>query len=484
MNMLIRFNVKNFLSFYETDEGKSIEFSMLSGKSAKKSHHLYDDGKIKLLKLATVYGANASGKSNLVRAIDFMKHLVTKGFPQGCTEKYCRTRGQNKDKPSYFEVEIKIENKYYAYGFECIINKRKFTSEWLMELQSSGSYKTIFERDIEKSNIEIANFLREGNVRERLDVYAEDVREDDEILFLSYLNERTKKAFYQEEKVEVFRKVFLWFVDYLDINYPDSPISDYSYLSASKDVEQISKILSSFGTGITDFKMVDTPIEEVLKGLSRDFAKRLQSDIEKKMVELGLDNDSENARKKSHQIKNDMVGKELRKKATFIIRGQREFYVFEMDEQGIVCKTIKFQHENKNFLFDLAEESDGTIRVLDLLEILLSDRPRTYVIDELDRCLHPALSYRFIELFLELVSKKNIQLIVTTHESRLLDFDLLRRDEIWFVDKNSAGESKIYSLEEYNERFDRKIDKAYLDGRYGGVPIFTTLFPIETGEFL
>ena len=70
-------------------------------------------------------------------------------------------------------------------------------------------------------------------------------------------------------------------------------------------------------------------------------------------------------------------------------------------------------------------------------------------------------------------------MIVTTHESRLMDFDLLRRDEIWFVDKDQNGASNIYSLEEYNERFDKKIDKAYLEGRYGGVPLFTSIFPIE-----
>ena len=67
---------------------------------------------------------------------------------------------------------------------------------------------------------------------------------------------------------------------------------------------------------------------------------------------------------------------------------------------------------------------------------------------------------------------------MTTHESRLLDFKLLRRDEIWFVNKDENGNSNIYSLEEYNARFDQKIDKAYLEGRYGGVPLFTTMFPI------
>lgn len=130
-------------------------------------------------------------------------------------------------------------------------------------------------------------------------------------------------------------------------------------------------------------------------------------------------------------------------------------------------------------MFNLAEESDGTVRVLDLLEILLSGENKTYVVDELDRCLHPSLTYKFIETFLQKAAKSNIQLIVTPHESRLMDFDLLRCDEIWFVNKKKSGESDIYSLEEYNERFDKKIDKAYLEDRYGGVPVFSTVFPIK-----
>ena len=80
---------------------------------------------------------------------------------------------------------------------------------------------------------------------------------------------------------------------------------------------------------------------------------------------------------------------------------------------------------------------------------------------------------------MKLAEKKNIQLIVTTHESRLLDFNLLRRDEVWFVNKRADGASNLYSLEEYNERFDKKIDRAYLEGRYGGVPIFNAVFPFK-----
>ena len=161
------------------------------------------------------------------------------------------------------------------------------------------------------------------------------------------------------------------------------------------------------------------------------------------------------------------------------MRSRHDFFILDIDKKGeVTCKTIKFSHNRKNILFNLSEESDGTIRILDLLEVLLSDKGKTYVIDELDRCLHPNLTYKFVETFLKLAEQKKIQLIVTTHESRLMDFELLRRDEIWFVNKRKSGETDIYSLEEYNARFDQKIDKAYLEGRYGGVPVFSTVFPI------
>lgn len=118
-----------------------------------------------------------------------------------------------------------------------------------------------------------------------------------------------------------------------------------------------------------------------------------------------------------------------------ILRTRVELFIITIDASDAVkCQTIEFCHGRKNVLFDLGEESDGTIRILDLLEILLSGEGKTYVIDELDRCLHPSLSYKFVETFLNIAAGKNIQLIVTTHESRLMDFDLLRRDEIWFIE--------------------------------------------------
>ena len=104
--LLIRFNVKNFLSFSEREDGKSEEFSMIAGKVRNKREHVYEDGKIKLLKFAAVYGANAAGKSNLVKALDFMRRIVVSGLPEGHTDNYCKVTAESKERESYFELEI------------------------------------------------------------------------------------------------------------------------------------------------------------------------------------------------------------------------------------------------------------------------------------------------------------------------------------------------------------------------------------------
>lgn len=458
--MLIRFNVRNFMSFMEREDGQTEEFSMIPGKVRSKKRHLYEDEKLKLLKFAAIYGANASGKSNLVKAMDFMKNTILSGLPDGHIDKYCKSDIRNKDKKSYFELEIKLNEKIYAYGFEVILNKSQFTSEWLYELIDNDREQELFTRDIEKGIYSVNGVLKTKGLFEKMKVYAEDIRSDSSVLLLSIMNQNKRDLYIQYKSAFVLKRVYNWIKYQLDINYPDRPISDYSYMADADNVREICRIISAFGTGITDFKLVEVSPEKVLSQIPEAARKELISSLERKSKEM---------RKKS-ELKGFGI----------IMRSQKDFFIMNVNREEVVeCKTIQFSHGKKNTLFSLEEESDGTVRLLDLLEILLAGDGKTYVVDELDRCLHPSLTYRFVETFLQEAEKKNIQLIVTTHESRLMDFDLLRRDEIWFVDKKLSGETDIYSLEEYNERFDKKIDKAYLDGRYGGVPIFSTVFPVK-----
>ena len=123
-------------------------------------------------------------------------------------------------------------------------------------------------------------------------------------------------------------------------------------------------------------------------------------------------------------------------------------------------------------LFETGEESDGTNRIIDFIPLIfdLLNGENVFIIDEFERSLHPNLIYDIFDLFLEFAAKVNSQLIATTHESSLLTQKLFRKDEIWFVVKNSMSESLIYSLEDYNVRFYKNIRKDYLLGRFKAIP--------------
>ena len=128
--------------------------------------------------------------------------------------------------------------------------------------------------------------------------------------------------------------------------------------------------------------------------------------------------------------------------------------------------------------FDFHEESDGTRRLMDLAPLLnpYEGDDLTYVIDELDRSLHPLLTRRLMEDFLGMSTVCRRQLIATVHESGLIDLNLLRRDEIWFTENNDEG-TELFSLEDFNERGNCRVDRSYLNGRYGAVPCFGKPFP-------
>lgn len=451
--MLIRFNVGNFLSFQDIQE-----FSMIAGKVRSKASRVYIDESIKLLKFAAIFGANASGKSNLITALSVAQRIIVHKFPQKAMYQYCKLSPENKDKSSYFEFEIELNNHYYSYGFEVILSKQRITSEWLYEIGTSNKDKEVFVRNVEENTFSINKYFKDPDLLTRLEIYANDIRSDSSILLLKALNQNKEGLYKEIEEARILQLIFEWFEENLDINFPDRPISDYDYFTSTQDFEKICSAITAFGTGITKYILVETNLDKLAGEIPRHLLERIEHDLNAAEI--------------------DADGREV---ASIVLRSAgKAFYIFEKVEEKIVCRTLQFNHGNESITFSLEEESDGTVRLLDLLAILFETRPgRVFAIDEIDRRLHPQLTYKFVSEYLKLAEERDIQLIVTTHESRLLDFELLRKDEIWFVNKNTLGESTIYSLDEYNERFDKKIDKAYLEGRYGGVPIFGSVFPVE-----
>ncbi len=144
--------------------------------------------------------------------------------------------------------------------------------------------------------------------------------------------------------------------------------------------------------------------------------------------------------------------------------------------------TLVLRHGKSVFDFNFSEESDGTKRLFDLIDMLLTERPDTvFVVDELERSLHPKLTEHFLKLFMEAHDGVRMQLVFTTHEDTIMDQSLFRRDEIWFVERDADNASKIYSLDRFKERYDKKLSKAYLEGRYGAIPVFRQ-FSFRKGE--
>lgn len=480
--MLRRFNVKNFMSFLCNKDGLSDEFSMLPGRVQKMKSHLCDDGDKGLLKFAAIYGANASGKSNLIKAITCMKEIIANNSSKGYTDKYCRIGEDNKDKPSYFEVEIFLNKKRYVYGFEIILSQSRFVSEWLVELLSGNNENVIFERDIENNQFTLCEaWETDETLMNRLDIYLEDVATEETALFLHFMNDNKNNFYEKFPQVSILSDVYDWFFGKLVINKPNQPVGEFNYFSSNQQMENALKIIKTFGTGIDNYKIENIEIEDLLNKLPNELRKEIESSIEKYRIVLSKLNVE--LKEKYSDYTDKSAIDEVLSGVTLTIssKNKKQLFFIIVKNDDVICNVIKFYHSDTNS-FDFGEESDGTQRLWELLEVLLTDEEKIFFIDEIDRCMHPSLTYKFVKNFFELTENKNVQLVVTTHESRLLDFDLLRRDEIWFVEKQKNGDSEIYSLEDYNERFDRKIDKAYLEGRYGGVPVFTSLFPIEEDE--
>lgn len=449
--MLINFKVSNFRSFDDEQV-----FSMEAGKARAHSDRVYSVKKSKLLKFMAVYGANASGKTNLIKALDYSKHMIIHGLSSDYSECYCKLVPENAEHPSTFEYTIELNGKQFRYGFAVILKTRSIVKEWLYELTYGNNYKIVFERNILEKRYIVNYYFKNESINERLAIYADDIKEDDSIPFLLLMNQN-KVSFYDSfPEAKVYQEVWKWFRHTLSVNAPDRPITNYTYIFNAENIERISQLMSMFSTGISAFKLVTISFEKIAANIPKELLKDITDRLLAQQKELAAqDTDNDYAVLLRDSSDNSM----------FILR---------LNENGeAIAQTFQFNHHKTNAFFSLKEESDGTVRLLDLIEILLTaNDEKVYVIDEINRRFHPLLTYRFVEEYLKIAADQHVQLIVSTHESRLMDLNLLRKDEISFVNKSKTGCSQIYSLEKFGERFDKKIATAYLHGAYDAIPVF------------
>lgn len=440
--MLIQVNVQNFKSFNELNSLNLIA----SNKLRKQKERLYESDTISLLKSTVIYGSNASGKSNFVEVLRFMKKCVmNQEIPIESYNWYCRNHEDNKEKISSFSVQLLLNEDCYEYGFDAILNTQTIKDEWIVDLNKK---KILYQRNNDGKPLNGLNLGRED--RMRMEIYLDDFLHNDKSLFLTEMNRN--KSFDKDSELSVYHRIYNWFVKDLNVVLPDMPLTKFSYYYDESTLSNIKKIVRSFDTGIEDIEIKNMSEEQLQNkigiSLYKDVINELKKNVQKQGQELNLS-----------------------------MRSKKEFFNITMnDNYELEIKTLCFKHGQSMLDFEFCEESDGTKRVFDFLDILLNKNQNSvYVIDEMERSLHPNLFNRFIELLNEYQKQSNIQVIFTTHESSIMKQDLFRRDQIWFIERNKDNDSRIYSLDTFNERFDKKISKAYLDGRYGAIPQFKSL---------
>ncbi len=439
--MLIEFKVGNYLSFKE-EQTFSLVASKLKDKRVDDDTVIFNplkSEKLRLLKSAVVFGANASGKSNFIQAIQFFRNFIANSSKGTQVEEAIdvmnyKLSTETENDPSTFEVIFLWKQIQYRYGFA--VTTKKVEAEWLYtkELKPKAKETEIFFREEDKYTTLHEKFAIGKDI-----VQKQMVRSNALLLSVS--------AQFNEP---ISTEIFHW-------------LSSLNAISGLRDERYTAYTLSKlsdplYRQRIIDFtKYADLGIDDiqVVQGTIKD-------------VEPG-DNTPETA----EVLKKVLVGKQINVNSLFSFHKK-----FDANFK---------ERESVQFIFDKSE-SHGTKKYFSLAGPILDtlDNGKILVIDELDSKLHPLLTQKIISLFNSVeTNPHNAQLIFTAHDTNLLSVHLFRRDQIWFTQKDRYGATNVYSLSEYAVRNDASFEKDYLSGKYGAVPSFKNfkkLFPTNLSK--
>lgn len=424
--MLIEFKFSNFLSYKEMTS-----FSMVAGKERTNSKTLASIPKfrLKLLPLAAIYGANASGKSNLIKALGFLKTLVTTQRIKGKIPLRHFYYSEDKNTISNFEISFLVNELIYEFKIAC--NEDGLLYEELIE-RNSRSEKTLYLRDKDKVQIN-----PKINSHDAIQCVA-DRSLNRPCPLLTTLSSM---------KFKPFEGVFRWFSEELKVIHQDSFLIPYGLDIGENDSRNtlLSEVLRGTDTGIS--ALVSTPVSESSLRLLPSERNELLSTV--------------------------CHGSQLIKEAG----GGRLLAYFK--DGDLAFRRLNAAHEisGKEYLIPLEEESTGTKKIIDLapaiIDLLLSKKNCVYVIDGIDHGLHMEINYWLVRRFLENVnSNTRKQLIFTSQDTNLLRRAGLRRDEIWFVERRRNSPSQLVNAVEFKGlRIDSSLQKLYEEGRLGALPI-------------
>lgn len=416
--MLFNFTIGNFRSFADRKT-----LSMEPAPISDFAHNIVQKSPYKFLSSAVIYGANASGKSNLLRGMDTMKRIVVESFDKHSVSEIpydpFLLNIDNANEPTFYEVIFFTENVKYRYGFEA--DKNTIVSEWLFETKKKTE-KPLFLRVPE--GIEVMPRFMEGKDLEE--------KTRDNALFLNVVDQFNGK---------IAATIMKWFKSFNIISglaHDNFRPFTFSMLENPKSYQILMNYYAQIDLGFDEIK-----VEKVAFDKNKDIPIDLPEDILKQLI-------------------SDLDGKTL-------INLGSVHKVFDKNKKFI-----------KNIEFDIRrQESSGTNKIIDLSGPIFDTLRQggIIIIDEMDAKLHPLLTLSIIKLFQnQEINKEGAQLIFATHDTNILSTCNLRRDQIYFVEKDKFGASELYSLVEYNKdgkiRKDRSFEKDYINGRYGAIPYF------------
>ena len=420
--MLVQFTVGNFLSF---NKKQTLNLKAKGISELKTNISTFKNEKI--LRSAVIYGANSSGKSNLIKALERMREVVLTSVRLNDSDELFYSpfllSTETENKPTFFEIVFWQNSTRYRYGFE--YNLKKIVNEWLFAGKTETREKPFFIRTEE--GIGIDTKFKEGEGYES--------KTNDNRLFVSLVAQLGG---------DISKKIIDFFKNYNILSgLEHNDYTGFTMRMLHKNLNGCNESLQLYQTlklGFQDIKAIESEFN------SLNIPEDIPDIIKTKLIK-------------------EFAGK-----------------------RGITLKTVHNKFDKKGKIVDFVlldkeiNESEGTNKIIDLSGPIFDTLKlgKSIIIDELDAKLHPLITMRIIELFNNPESNpNNAQLIFATHDTNFLDKELFRRDQIWFTEKDEQEQTDLYSLYDFNlpdgskVRNDSNLEKNYIRGRYGAIPFIT-----------
>ncbi|PLW81715.1 hypothetical protein CWI75_14750 [Kineobactrum sediminis] len=425
--MLMRFRLANYKSFLEESE---LTFVPARGnRSCSKPIYPLQSrtNEVGVLPVAAIYGANASGKSNVLKGLMlFVKEIIngsrSKKFTLG--EQWFKLEPDAEFTPTMFELDFVANDTHYTYGIEA--GRKRIEQEWLYKWKY-GKKKTravLFHRN--DAEEEPYHFGRQLKGRNKI------ISELTKATSLFLTTAATANHAELGQIHEYFKSNFSFRFGYQDIEAFDA-----THIEQSKLETKVSGFLSKLDTGIHRIQVfeeeLDSDSKKILKALSGSFSEISKDDPDVR---------------------------------------------FEFPEKKKGIQTFHRSSNGDDIPFSFTEESLGTRALISILTpvLIILEKGGTLVIDEIEDSLHALMTTEIVKLFQdETVNSVGAQLLFSTHETHILGSKILDRDQVWFCEKSKEGASVLYPLSSFRLQKTDNMERGYLGGRFGGLPIIGEL---------